>query len=252
MLRSVALVILALFAVTTAEAAATVRISNHNDPAGDPTVMRYRLESPTWSASPFEFVLSDGADRSFGLDPGTYTAQALVPAGWVVGDIQCVGPRQTDFVIDVPNGRVTITHAARYEQTCAFTNRRVPQGGAPTPSPGVSPAPPPDEIPKVVLPRGPALLSVTARRGAAEATLRITRRSVIKGTLARQRGRIVGAERIVRKAGTRTIRVPLDRQRLRRMRQRGLERVMLTLRIAVTARRSGATHVFTHRVLVTL
>jgi hypothetical protein len=252
MLRSVALVVLAFFAVTTAEAAATVRISNHNDPAGDPTVMRYRLESPTWSASPFDFELPDGGDRSFGVAAGTYTAQALVPAGWVVGDIRCVGPRQTDFVIDVPNGRVTMTHAATDEQTCAFTNRRVPQGGAPAPSPGVAPSPPPEEIPKVVLPRGPALLGVTAARGAAEATLRITRRSVIKGTLARQRGRIVGAERIVRKAGTRTIRVSLDRRRMRRMRQRGMERVMLTLRIAVTARRSGATHVFTHRVLVTL
>lgn len=243
------LVFLICFAVTTAEAAATLRVTNHNDPAGDPTVIPYRLESPTWSSSPFGFELRDGGDRSFGVPAGTYTAQALLPAGWVVGDIQCVGPRQADFVIDVPNGRVTMTHGATDEQTCSFTNRR---GGAPPPSAGVAPAPPPAEIPLVVLPRGPALLSVKARRGAAEATLRITRRSVIKGTLLRPGARIVGAARVVRSAGTRTIRVPLDRKRMRRMRQRGLERVMLTLRIAVTARRGGATHVFRHRVLVRL
>jgi hypothetical protein len=46
--------------------------------------------------------------------------------------------------------------------------------------------------------------------------------------------------------------VPLERKHMRRMRRRGMERVALTLRVAVTARRSGATHVFTHRVLVRL
>jgi hypothetical protein len=164
MLRSVVLTFLIFFAVATAEAAATLRIINHNDPAGDPTVIQYRLESPTWSSSPFPFELRDGGDRSFGVPAGTYTAQALVPAGWVVADIQCVGPRLADFVIDVPNGRVTMPHGTTDEQTCSFTNRK---GGGPAPSRGVAPAPPPAEIPLVVLPRGPALLSVKARRGAA-------------------------------------------------------------------------------------
>jgi hypothetical protein len=249
MLRTVVLTFLIFFAITTAQAAATLRITNHNDPAGDPTVIQYSLESPTWSSSPFPFELRDGGDRSFGVPAGTYTARALVPAGWVVADIQCVGPRLADFQIDVPNGRVTMPHGPTDEQTCSFTNRK---GGGPAPSGGVAPAPPPAEIPLVVLPRGPALLSVKARRGAAEATLRITHRSVIKGTLLQQRSRTVGTARVVRNAGTRTIRVPLDRKRMRRMRQRGLERVMLTLRIAVTARGSGATDVFRHRVLVRL
>jgi hypothetical protein len=55
---------------------------------------------------------------------------------WAVGDIQCVGPRETDFAIDVANGRVTVTHSAGEEHICAFTNRKLSQGAGP--SPGVS------------------------------------------------------------------------------------------------------------------
>ena len=253
MLRSLATIVLACFAVTAADAQATFRIENHLNPAGDPTRIRYRVEGPNWKSSPFEFELVDGDYLSTGPPPGTYTATALLPPGWSVQDIQCVGPRGlSDFIIDVPNGRVTVNHGAGDEHLCAFTNRRLAQGAQPSPSPGVAPSPKPEEVPNVKLPRRPALIGVNTGRGYAEAVVRITRRSVIKPSLRGRGKRVLGSRRIVRKPGTYSMRVELDRERMRRMRRRGLERVGLTLRVAVTARRSGATHVFTHRVLVRL
>ena len=99
------------------------------------------------------------------------------------------------------------------------------------------------------MPRKPALLSVTTGRGFAEATVRITRRSVITGRLLRPETRVVGTERVVARAGTRIVRVSLKRKVRRQFRRRGLERVTLTLRIAVVAR-SGAAYVFRDRVRV--
>jgi hypothetical protein len=249
--RRAVLLGLACLACAASEAGATLGIENHNDPAGDTTRINYRLESPSFSA-PIPFTLDGGAYHytSFGVQPGTYTVQALPPTGWAVGDIQCVGPDEGDFAIDVANGRVTVTHGAAEEHICAFTNRKLSPGGG-APSPGVSPTPSRAELPKVVIPRRPALVGVKAGRGYAEATIRITRRSVIKGWLLRHKSRVVGRKRIVRAAGTHAIRVKLQPKRMRRMQRRGMKRVTLTLRIAVTAR-AGATHVFRHRVVVTL
>jgi hypothetical protein len=253
MLRKGVLLTLSFLVVAAAQAQATFRIENHLDPAGDPTRIKYRVEGPNWTSSPFEFELVDGDYLSTGPPAGTYTATALLPAGWFVQDIQCVGPRGlSDFAIDVPNGRVTVNHGANDEHICAFTNRKLAQGDQPSPSPGVAPTPKPAEAPKVKLPRRPALLGVSTGRGFAEAVVRLTRRSVIKGTLRGRGTRVLGAERLVRKPGVYSFQVPLERKHMRRMRRRGMERVALTLRVAVTARRSGATHVFTHRVLVRL
>lgn len=248
-IRKVVLLALALLAGTAGEASATLGIENHNDPAGDPTAMNYRLESPRFS-SPIVFTLTDGVYTSFGVQPGTYTVQGLPPVGWAVGDIQCVGPDAGDFVIDVANGRVTVTHGAEEEHICAFTNRKLSPGGGAA-SPGISPTPGPAELPKVVIPRHPALVGVTVGRGYAEATIRITQRSIIKGWLLRHKTRVVGRKRIVRAAGTHVIRVKLQRKRMQRMQRRGMKSVTLTLRIAVTAP-NGATHVFKHRALVKL
>jgi hypothetical protein len=236
---------------TAPDAGATLRIVNHNDPAGDRTVIAYRLESPTWSSSPFDFQLPDGDFRSFGVPAGTYTARAMLPAGWQVGDIQCVGRAPEDFTIDVPNAVVTIRHGAADEHTCSFTNRRIPPGGGPPPSPGIAPSLPPAELPKVVLPRRPAVVGVVAGRRFAEATVRTTRRALIKGRLLSSRGRVLGSARMTRKAGTHVLRVTLWREQVRRLRRRGLSEVTLTLRVAVV-HRNGATWAFRHRVLISL
>ncbi|MDP9294943.1 MAG: hypothetical protein M3O90_11070 [Actinomycetota bacterium] len=250
-----AFLVLTFLAAMAAEAGATLRIANHNDPAGDPTVITYRMESPTWALSPYDFKLPDADYLSFMLPTGTYTASALLPPGWQVGDIQCVGPRPQDFHIDVANGRVTVTHGANEEHICAFTNRKVSASGGPgagrAPAPGVAPSPAANEIPKVVLPRKPALLGVTPGRGFVNATIRITRRSVIKARLLWRGARVVGITRVVRKAGTHVVKVSLYRKTRRQLRRRGLKRVTLTLRIVVVER-NGATLVFRHGVVVSL
>jgi hypothetical protein len=256
MLRKSVLLMLAFLVVGAADAQATLRIQNHNVPAGDPTPITYRLNSPGWT-EPIDFVLKDGEDRSFGPNAGTYTVQALLPAGWAVEAILCESSRtshpETDGVVvtDVSAGLATFSHGPDQHQTCSFTNGKVrPSGGSP-PSSGISPSPPASEIPPKQLPRHPAIVGVRAGRGYAEASIRLTQRSIIKGRLLKRKTVIVGSKRIEREPGTRVLRVKLQRKRMRRMRQRGLEQVTLTLRVAVTAP-NGATHVFKHRVLVDL
>ena len=244
---------LVLLGVAAPQAGATLRFENHNDPAGDPTMISYRLEGPTWSSSPFDFQLADADYKSFGVPAGTYTGTAVLPEGWQVADIQCLGPRPQDFAIDVANGRVTVTHGPTDEHICAFTNRRIPRtGAASTPSPGIAPSPRPEELPKVVVPRRPAMLGVVAGRSFAKATIRITRRSVIKGRLLSSRGKILGRARLKREPGTHVLRVSLKPRNAQRMRRRGRDKVMLTLRVAVSAENGGATHAFKHRVMVPL
>jgi hypothetical protein len=249
-----AVVSLACFAAAAPGARATLRVVNHNDPAGDPTLIAYRLLS---SGEPIpsvpDFTLGDGADTSFGVNPGTYTFQALPPSGWQVAAIECVGRDFAgEFAIDVANGRVTAVHQDNtHEQTCAFTNRRVlASDGQTPPSSSVSPAVPASEQSKVVLPQGPALLGVRAGRGFASATVRITRRSEIRCQLLRRGTRVVGAARVVRRPGTHVVRVALKPRIRRRLRARGLERVTLTLRVVVTDKK--AKHVFRFRALVRL
>jgi hypothetical protein len=242
---------LVVLGVGVPDAGATLRTVNHIDPAGDPTAISYRIEGAPAFVTPIDFQLTDGDFRSFGPKGGTYTVSAMLPQGWQVADIQCVSSSGVDdFAKDIPNGRVTVPHGEGNHDTCTFTNRRIPPSGPSAPSPGISPAPPRSEVPASVLPRRPALVGVVAGRRFAGATVRITRESIIKGRLLSSRGKTVGAARIRRKPGTHVLRVQLKRKVVRTMRRRGVRKVTLTLRVAVTARSSGATHVFMHRVLV--
>ena len=240
---------IAVLGVAATDARATLRVENHIDPAGDPTVISYRIEGPTLSPS-LDFTLTDGDDRSFGPPAGAYTARALLPAGWETADIQCVGPRPEAMVTDVANARVTLQHGTQDEQTCAFTNRRIPPNGAP-PTPGVEPSPPASELPEVVLPDRPAVLRVVAGHRFAAATIRLMRRAVLRGRLLTAGGRVLGAKRIERDAGTHTLRVRIAGRDARGLRRRGRDRVTLTFRIAMTERGRG-TRVVRHRVIVRL
>jgi hypothetical protein len=236
------------FAVTAAPAAATVEIHSHNDPAGDPTVMGYRLQPPAPAAA-IDFTLHDGEYKGFGPFEGVVVAQALPPAGWEVADIQCTGPNPAEFTIDVPNGRVTMQHGISEDQICSFTNRRKSASGGS--SSGVTPAPStPATGPSLATPRGPALLGVKVGRGFAAATVRITRRSVIKTQLWRGK-RVVGTSRVVRKAGVYDVTVSIDPKVRRALRHDGRKRVQLTLRVVVVPQH-GLTRVFRYRVLVRL
>src|SRR3954447_18878864 len=59
-----ALLVLILLAATAAEARATVGVTNHNDPAGDPAVIPYRFFYPPPTA-PVDFALHDGEYQNF-------------------------------------------------------------------------------------------------------------------------------------------------------------------------------------------
>jgi hypothetical protein len=259
--------LLLLTGVAAPSAQATLRVVNHNDPAGDATLITYRLSTPERPQLVPDFQLRDEqcllpqdaehCGTSFGVDPtiyGTsYTIQALLPPGWRTEAIQCIGVGVPgEFTKDVANGRVTVLHQDKsYEQTCAFTNGRLSgsggQGGSP--SSGLSPSIPASEASKVALPRGPALVGIRVGRGFALATVRITRRSVIKCQLLS--GKIVvGTARVVRDAGTRTVRVTLRQKTWRSLRARGLKRKTFVLKVTTAA--GKATHVFRHRVLLKL
>jgi hypothetical protein len=243
----------ALMGAAAPGAQATLRVINHNEPAGDPTPITYRLSSATGAQVVPDFPLVDGEYKSFGpATPASYTFQALVPAGWQVHDIQCVGPSPADFTVDVPNGRVTIFHTQGAEQTCAFTNGRVSAsgGGTTTPGSGVAPAIPTSEVSKVALPKKPALLRVRSGRRYASATVRISRRSVIKAQLLSGK-RTVGSTRVTHKAGTYVVRVNVKRSQLSRLRSGGHKSAILTLKVVVVAE-NKATSVFRYRAIVRL
>jgi hypothetical protein len=243
----------AALALAAPAANATLRVWNENEPAGDPTLITYRLSTPQRPQFGPDFKLGHDANTSFGVDPAvygtTYSIQRLPLAGWIVKDIKCVGSSGSSFTIDVPNGRVTLFHPANAEQTCTFTNSRLSGSGGASSSSGISPTVPASEVSKVVLPRGPALLGVRVGRGFATATVRLTRRSIIKAQLL-WHGRVVGSARATHNAGTPTLRVALKRSSWRALRARGLKRATLTLRVVVVA--GKATKVFRFRALVRL
>ena len=197
--------VVTFLAATAAKASATVDITNQNDPAGDPTVISYRLTPPT--GAPIDFALHDGEHKGLGPFNGQVVVQALLPAGWHVEDIQCHGfvtpgypPTTTAnvFSIDVANGRVTMQHSPNDEQFCVFKNGRIASGGGGTST--VSPSPPPNLAKGAPVPKKTALLRVRVRRGYAVATIRLIRRSVVKSALLRG-GRVHRVDRSEDQAG---------------------------------------------------
>ncbi|HEY7621400.1 MAG TPA: hypothetical protein VH834_16590 [Solirubrobacteraceae bacterium] len=260
--------ILLLMGVAAPSANATLRVINHNDPAGDPTSIMYRLSTPDRNPLIPDFPLPDEqcvlpqdaehCGASFGVDPTrygtTYTIQ-MVTQGWRTEDIQCIGVGAPgEFTKDLANNKVTVQHNnSTYEQTCAFTNVKISGSGSGSGSSqgstGLSPSIPASEVSKVSLPRGAALVGVRVGRGWAAASVRITRHSVIKAQLLDGKT-VVGTARVVRNAGTRTVRVTLKQKAWRSLRARGLKRRTFTLRVTVVAGKT--TKVFRHRVLVRL
>jgi hypothetical protein len=247
-----ALVAATVVAVSAPAAHATVGVSNVNDPAGDATAIPFHFDGTTalgGPVGPFDFQLFDNDYKSFGQPPGTYVAQALPPAGWKVGDIQCIDQDQRPgaFAIDVPNGRVTITHATpNDEQWCTFTSRRA----SAAPAPGISPSPPPSVIPPASLPQTNALVRVTTGRRFAIATVRVPRSSMIRADLLR-RTRVVGSRRAAHRAGTWSVKVPLRAKSVAQFRRQGRKRVTLALRVVVTPDK-GARQTFRHGVIIRL
>jgi hypothetical protein len=256
--------ILLSMAVAAPSANATLRVINHNDPAGDPTKISYSLSTPDRVlVAKFDLVdeqclLPQDAEHcgtSFGVNPTVYGPTYIIKMtalGWRTEDIQCIGPNPSEFTKDLANNQVTVQHKdSSYEQTCAFTNVRISGSGSSggQGSSGLSPSIPSSEVSKVSLPRGPAFVGVRVGRGWASGSVRITRRSVIKCQLLDGKT-VVGTTRVTRNAGTHTVRVTLKSKPWRSLRARGLKRRTFTLKITVVA--GTATKVFRHRVLVRL
>jgi hypothetical protein len=237
-------------AAMAGKASATVQITNQNDPAGDPTVVSYRLTPPPGQGAPIDFALHDTEYKGFGPFAGQVVVQVVLPAGWRVEHIRCWGfnlnnnpTAANEFQVDEANGTVTMQHAVDDEQFCTFTNGRVSSDG----SSGVSPALPPNL--GVALPTEAALLGVRVRRGHAVATVRLIRRSVVTSRL-RRGGRVVGRSRAVRKAGTYDFTVSIGAKAKRAFQRQGRKRVALQLRVVVVETRTKAKHLFRFQVLV--
>jgi hypothetical protein len=67
--------VVSFMAATAADAWATLEIQSYNDPAGDKTVMSYRLLNadgqPVGGGIPDPFTLTEGEPKSFGPPAGT-------------------------------------------------------------------------------------------------------------------------------------------------------------------------------------
>jgi hypothetical protein len=228
-----------------------VRVQAHSDPASDPSGFTYRLLPPPPMA-PIEFTLRDGEERDNGPFEGTVTVEALSVVGWVVGDIQCVGPSPAAFSIDIPAGTVTMQHGLKDEQICSFTHRRQPSSQAPDTEPpateGIAASPRAAELGSVVLPRRPALLNVRGGRGFVVVRVRLPRRAVLKAQLL-WRGRLLATSRVVRPAGIHDLTPRLDSSTRSTLRRRGLRHITVTLRV-VAVERPGKTYVMWYRVRV--
>jgi hypothetical protein len=257
------LLIVAFMAATTADASATLEIQNDNDPTGDPTAITYRLTSAAVGQLIPDFSLVDGASRSFGPDPAKYgnlyIFQAIPPAGWRVESVVCkridpvtraeLATRPGEFTVNLAAGTVTIDHLPNEDQYCTFTNSRVPTSGSSTaPSTGVAPTPPGGA--GRLLSTSAVLLRITRGRRFAAATIRISRRSVIRAQLLRGK-HIVGSTKVTRAAGTRTVKVSLTRGAARGLTRQGRKQVALTLRIVVVGS-NGVVDVIRHGVIVRL
>ena len=255
-----ATLVVAFMGAMAPKASATIEIQNYNNPAGDPTLITYRMFAGGPDPLVPDFMLGDGETTSFGPDPNvygpSYTFQALPPAGWRVADIRCASTSGPDtFAYDIANGRVTITHGVGEDHFCAFTNRKTSwsgsgggsggtAGGATGFSPTVPGASPSTRS------EAPALLRVRGGRRLAMATIRIARKSVIKVQL-RKGKRVVGTTRVTRKAGTHVVKVALRKKWRLRYQRQGRKRVTLTLRVVVVGRNRAA-KIFTSGVIVRL
>jgi hypothetical protein len=230
-------------------AGATVQITNQNDPAGDPTVVSYRLTPPPDYGAPIDFALHDTESKGFGPYAGQVVVQAVLPAGWRVEHIVCSGfnlnghaTAANVFTVDEAHGTVTMQHAVDDEQFCTFTNGKASSDGG---SSGVTP----NLGGSAPLLRKIALLGVKVKRGYAVATVHLVRRSMVTTRL-RWRGRVIGRSRAVRKAGTYDFTVSIRPEVRRAFKRHGRKRVALELRVVVVEKRTKAKRAFRFRVLV--
>jgi hypothetical protein len=147
-------------AAASAQAVATITITQRTQPPGDPAAFRLHLTGPTCPRSPSNvtFDLKDGQSQAFPLCRGQAFHVTQAPkAGWRLVDIQCVAtPADLDpedaFGIDIPAATATIELSPDEQKACTFVNAKTPPstpppGGSP-PGGSVSPLPPAGSAPR--------------------------------------------------------------------------------------------------------
>lgn len=277
----VAVLVLAFTGATTSSAWASLGIQSYNDPAGDPTVHRYSLlrDGQPIAGLPNgnPFTLVPGEDRNYGPPAGTYIWKALPAAGWKVTGILCTSfidtnpddnvenlvPRATrpgEFTYDVVNGQVTIDHRfprpddvdnqSNDDHICAFTSAKAGGGTGGGGGSTFSPTLPSGGGATIGAAMGPALLRITSGRFLASLKVTLGRTSVINAKLLKGKT-VVGSARVVKKAGTYTVKVHLKKRYRERWRAAGRKKVMLRLKITVLGS-NRATKVFSSGVIVKL
>jgi hypothetical protein len=144
-------------AAASAQAVATITISQSTQPPGDPAVFGFHLTGPACPHSPSDvtFALRDGQSRAFPLCRGQafHVSQAPLP-GWRLVAIRCVAtPPDLDpadaFGIDLPAATATIELSPEEQKACTFVNAKTPPAAPPAGSPpsgsppaGSAPLPP--------------------------------------------------------------------------------------------------------------
>ena len=157
--NAIAVLVLTLAVPSAAQAATTITVSVAAPPAGDPAPFTFHVTGPTCGTTPTDltFVLTGGQSNVVALcdSPADlahrFHITELVPAGWRLTSIDCVG-RDTDpadaFVVDIPTATAFVELSTNENKACSFSNAKLPPPvTAPPPVPTTQAAPPPPPPP---------------------------------------------------------------------------------------------------------
>jgi len=222
--NAIAVVALTLTIPSAAQAATTITVGVAAPPAGDLTAFTFHVTGPPCGTTPTDltFVLTGGQKNVVALcdSPADlahrFHITELVPAGWRLTSIDCVG-RDTDpadaFVVDIPTATAFVELSTNENKACSFSNAKLPPPA--TPPTGVPPAAPPAAPP--VPPPAPAASNVAGQQ----------ERSPVRAT-ARVRAQT--------RCGARTARVTVSGRRMRRVRFSVNGRAVRTVNVALGVR----------------
>jgi hypothetical protein len=167
----------------SAQAVATITITQRTQPAGDPTAFSFHLTGPACPHSPSDvtFALRDGQSRALPLCRGqAFHVTQAQQAGWRLVAIQCVAtPPDLDpadaFGINIPAATATIELSPDEQKACTFVNAKTPAAGT---TPSASQSPSTSTSPAGAAPQSPAQAVSPAHVVRAVASLQAPERCV--------------------------------------------------------------------------
>jgi hypothetical protein len=134
--------------------AASFKVTNVTDPAGDATPFTYHVtfapqpndNVPADAKPPADFTLTGGQSRTFTVHKGFYTITQLSVQGWRLVNITCDNGGDKVAAdapkIDVAGSNATLELSSTENKGCTFANAKVPGVPVTTPPSTGSPAPP--------------------------------------------------------------------------------------------------------------